>query len=299
MAGDDAAARRGRRPAGNGPDVPPVRSARSPSAGRPRKVATPPARTEPRKQRSSQPRTQPRTQQPPRQPSRQPPRQPSQQRTPRPTQQRTARPTGQRARPQHPPPPRRPVPRSPWRPPADPTRRSRVALVLMLFLLSLFGGRLVQVQGLDASALAAQALDSRTQSRLLFAHRGDIVDSTGDPLATTVELRDLLVDQTLVGQYKRRVGEDRAAVGLEGAAEDLAPLLGLPVATVVKRLTGSSRGATLATGVAPDVAREILRLAVPGVVAYQASKRVYPNGEVAANLLGFVGADGKAGGGLE
>jgi cell division protein FtsI (penicillin-binding protein 3) len=169
----------------------------------------------------------------------------------------------------------------------------------MLFLLSLFGGRLVQVQGLDASALAAQALDSRTQSEKLFAHRGDIVDSSGDPLATTVELRDLLVDQTLVAQYGRRVGEDRVAVGLEGAAEDLAPLLGLPVATVVKRLTGSSRGATLATGVAPDVARQILRLAVPGVVAYQASKRMYPNGDVAANLLGFVGGDGKPGGGLE
>jgi cell division protein FtsI (penicillin-binding protein 3) len=169
----------------------------------------------------------------------------------------------------------------------------------MLFLLSLFGGRLVQVQGLDASALAAQALDSRTQSEVLFAHRGDIIDSTGDPLATTVELRDLLVDQTLVAQYKRRVGEDRVAVGLQGAAEDLAPLLGLPVATVAKRLTGSSRGATLATGVPPDVAREILRLAVPGIVAYQASKRIYPNGDVAANLLGFVGGDGNPGGGLE
>jgi cell division protein FtsI (penicillin-binding protein 3) len=169
----------------------------------------------------------------------------------------------------------------------------------MLFLLSLFGGRLVQVQGLDASALAAQALESRTQSEVLFAHRGDIVDSVGDPLATTVELRDLLVDQTLVTQYKRHVGEDRVAVGLKGAAEDLAPLLGMPVATVAKRLTGSSRGATLARGVAPDVARQILRLAVPGVVAYQASKRMYPNGEVAANLLGFVDADGNAGGGLE
>jgi len=76
----------------------------------------------------------------------------------------------------------------------------------MLFLLSLFGGRLVQVQGLDASALAAQALRSRTQYQPLFAHRGDIVDSSGDPLATTIELREVRVDQTLVKQYKRRVG---------------------------------------------------------------------------------------------
>jgi cell division protein FtsI (penicillin-binding protein 3) len=175
----------------------------------------------------------------------------------------------------------------------------RVALVLMLFLLSLFGGRLVQVQGLDASALATQALRSRTQTQTIFAHRGDIVDSTGDPLATTVELRDVLVDQTLVGQYKRRVGEDRVAVGLPGAAEDLAPLLDVPVATLVKRLTGTNRGATVAKNVAPDVARQVLRLAIPGLATRQASKRIYPAGEVAGNLIGFVNGDGQAQGGLE
>jgi cell division protein FtsI (penicillin-binding protein 3) len=169
----------------------------------------------------------------------------------------------------------------------------------MLFLLSLFGGRLVQVQGLDASALAAEALRSRTQYQPLFAHRGDIVDSTGDPLATTIELREVRVDQTLVGQYKRRVGEELVPVGLKGAAEDLAPLLGVPVPALVKQLTGTNRGITLAKGVAPDVAREILRLAVPGVATYQASRRDYPNGDVAANVLGFVDADGTARGGLE
>jgi len=88
-------------------------------------------------------------------------------------------------------------------------------------------------------------------------------------------------------------------VGVKGAAEDLAPLLGLPVPTVLKQLTGTNRGLMLAKGVAPDVARDILRLAVPGVATYQASRRDYPNGNVAANVLGFVGGDGKGGGGLE
>jgi cell division protein FtsI (penicillin-binding protein 3) len=169
----------------------------------------------------------------------------------------------------------------------------------MLFLLSLFGGRLIQVQGLDASALAAQALRNRTESEMLFAHRGDILDAGAAPLATTVELRDILVDQTLVGQYKRRVGEDTVPVGLKGAAEDLAPLLDLPTSTLVQRLTGSSRGATLARDIPPDVARQVLRLAVPGLAAYQASRRVYPAGDVAGNVLGFVGPDGTPRGGLE
>ena len=116
----------------------------------------------------------------------------------------------------------------------------------MLFLLSLFGGRLVQVQGFDASALAAQALENRTQTEPLFAHRGDIVDARGTVLATTIELRDIRVDQTLVGQYRRRVGDERVPVGVRGAAEDLAPFLGIGVDTLTAELTGTNKGATIA-----------------------------------------------------
>ena len=170
----------------------------------------------------------------------------------------------------------------------------------MLFLLSLFGGRLIQLQGLDASALAAQALKNRTRSEPLFARRGDILDADGATLATTIDLRDILVDQTLVAGYKRRVGEDLVPVGVRGAAEDLAPLLGQSVEALTTKLTGTSRGATIARGVAPDVARQIMRLAIPGLVPWQASRRVYPAGDVGGNVLGFVAAvDGSAHGGLE
>jgi cell division protein FtsI (penicillin-binding protein 3) len=169
----------------------------------------------------------------------------------------------------------------------------------MLFLLSLFGGRLVQVQGFDAEALAAEALENRTHTEPLYAHRGDIVDAHGAVLATTIELRDIRVDQTLVGEYTRRVGEDRVPVGLQGAAEDLAPLLGMPVDTLAAQLKGTNRGVTIARGVRPDVAREILRLAVPGLYAYQASRRVYDGGPLAANVLGWVDREGAAKGGIE
>ena len=169
----------------------------------------------------------------------------------------------------------------------------------MLFLLSLFGGRLVQVQGFDASALAAEALKNRTQDEPLFAHRGDIVDAQGHVLATTIELREIRVDQTLVPKYSRRDGDQSVLVGVRGAAEDLAPLLGTKVDALAAKLTGTNRGMTIARGVRPDVARQILRLAVPGLIAYQASRRVYDNGPVAANVLGWVDADGTARGGLE
>jgi cell division protein FtsI (penicillin-binding protein 3) len=168
----------------------------------------------------------------------------------------------------------------------------------MLFVLTLFAGRLVQLQGLDSSVLASQALEKRTMRVVLPAHRGDITDASGAVLATTVERRDVLVDQTLVARYKRHVGEDLVPVGLRGAAEDLGGLLGVPVPEMVQRLTGRSLGAVVAKGVSPEVARRVMRLAVPGVATTQASRRVYPAGTTAANVLGFLGTD-RALGGIE
>ena len=95
--------------------------------------------------------------------------------------------------------------RGPVRPPrpGDPRRRLRVALIVLLFVLTLFAGRLVQMQGLDGPTVARVALDKRTTTVSLPAHRGDITDAGGAVLATTVERRDILVDQTLVARYKR------------------------------------------------------------------------------------------------
>lgn len=182
---------------------------------------------------------------------------------------------------------------------ANPDRRLRYALVGALFLLSLLGGRLVQLQGLDASALASQALQQRTKETSLPAHRGNITDAAGKVLATTLERRDLKVDQNLVWMYKHKVNGRPVTVGAKGAAHDLAPLLNLPESTLLARLTGHNRGAYIARGVPPETARAVRELGIPTLVTEQASRRNYPNGQVAANLLGFVGPNGQAWGGIE
>jgi cell division protein FtsI (penicillin-binding protein 3) len=183
-------------------------------------------------------------------------------------------------------------------PPAEPRRRLRVALMVLMFILTIFGGRLVQMQGLDGKTTALEALRKRSATESLPAHRGDVTDIHGEVLATSVDRRDILVDQTLVRRYKRTSGA-RQLVGVRGAAEDLSKVLHLPVGDLVTRLTGTSRGAVLAKGVTPEVARAVLRSPVPGVAAYEASRRDYPAGNTAANLLGFVSSSGQAFGGVE
>ena len=170
----------------------------------------------------------------------------------------------------------------------------------MLFVLTLFGGRLVQLQGLDGPSVASLALSKRTATVPLAAHRGDIVDADGNPLATTVDRVNLLVDQNIVAGYRKTIGGRRVLVGVKGAADDLSKVLGVPAATLVPKLTGTNRGAVLAKDLAPDVAREVLRLPVTGIAPQTANRRTYPGKTTAANVLGFVSTtDGQALDGIE
>ena len=88
--------------------------------------------------------------------------------------------------------------------------------MVLLFVLTLFGGRLVQVQGLDGPTTARQALKKRSATVPLSAHRGDVTDASGEVLATSVDRRDILVDQTLVPTYVRVQNGTRTVVEESG-----------------------------------------------------------------------------------
>ncbi len=187
----------------------------------------------------------------------------------------------------------RPAPR-----PTQHDGRARGFVILVLVVLSLFAARLVQMQGLDASTLAEEALGNRLVTTTLVADRGQITDADGVVLASNVERRDITVDQTLVAQYAG--SEDgTGGTGIDGAAADIAAITGQDVAEVRFALTGDRKFAYVAKGVPPDTWREIQRLRVPGVYGVKTSARTYPAGAVAGNLLGFTGADGAGQAGIE
>jgi cell division protein FtsI (penicillin-binding protein 3) len=176
----------------------------------------------------------------------------------------------------------------------DPGRRLRGAVVALAFVLSLFGARLVQLQGLDAPTYAAEAEAGRLRTVTLPAVRGSITDRNGVALATTVAAVNVTADQTKV-------------VDPALTASLLAPVLDMDPTVLREKLTGTARFVYVAKSVTPATYRKVRALqhpdfespGLPGIYSEQTSKRVYPNGSVAANLVGFVGADGKGLGGLE
>lgn len=175
--------------------------------------------------------------------------------------------------------------------------RLRVSLVLICLVCSLYAGKLFQIQALESTALAQEALESRLREDPLLAHRGDVVDRHGNVLAATVEKRHITVDQTLVAAYVDP--QDSRRAGPRAAAARLAPVLGMDVETLTESLDGDARFGYVAKDIEPEVYREVAELRIVGIFSEQASRRSYPSGPVAAGVLGFVGEEGHGLGGLE
>ncbi|MGW4513356.1 peptidoglycan D,D-transpeptidase FtsI family protein [Streptomyces sp. NPDC004393] len=185
-----------------------------------------------------------------------------------------------------------------------------VGLALTLVMLA-FVVRLLQVQAVDASAYAAKADQNRYVGRTLAAVRGEITDRGGVELATSVDAYDIIADPTLFTPDATKTPD-----APEQAAALLAPIIGQDTAEVTAKLkTPHTRYVLLAHRRTPQVWNQIKDLkntlavkagtdrntvnVLAGVLATPTSKRVYPNGDLAAGILGWVNAEGRGGGGVE
>ncbi|MGP7961374.1 peptidoglycan D,D-transpeptidase FtsI family protein [Sanguibacter sp. A247] len=181
----------------------------------------------------------------------------------------------------------------------SPHARQRALLVGVLTILCVFAGRLVYVQAVQGPELAAEALAGRLVSGELVPKRGDILDATGTVLATSVTRYDVLVDQTLVPDWKRVEDGKLLGQGAEALAEVLAPILARPEAELAADLVGDRRGKYIARGVLPETWAAVKALRIAFINAEETSERKYPNGNVAGNVLGFVNSEGVGSAGVE
>ncbi|MET8045909.1 penicillin-binding protein 2 [Micromonospora sp. NPDC005215] len=177
--------------------------------------------------------------------------------------------------------------RKPPRPPklADSRLRLRLGTVLALTLFVAIGVRLIVLQAVDAPAYAGGGVADRTRTVELPAPRGAIYDSTGAPLARSVEARYVFADPTEV--------EDQA-----GTAKALSPLLAIPASKLTELLRprklengNDSRFVYLARGVEISTSKQVQALELPGIGVHRDERREVPGGDLAANLIGFTSQD--------
>ena len=178
-------------------------------------------------------------------------------------------------------------------------RRHNAVLAVILAVVIVFAGRLVYVQAFEGPHLAEEALESRLWHSTLQAARGDIIDADGEVLATSVPRYNVGVNQRRVTDFTAEIdGETKH--GAVAVAALLAPVPDRDPAEHGAGLLGDSTFSYIARGLTPEKWREVAALGLGGIIEPElTSERIYPNGNTAGNLLGYVGRDGEGLAGLE
>ncbi len=166
--------------------------------------------------------------------------------------------------------------------------RSRT-LVFAAFVACAFLGILVRLSYLqvvkhDEYSRLAESQHAKTIA--LKPKRGPIVDRTGQVLAESSAAESLFALPHRIDDIPR-------------LARRLAPILGDPASEIGKRMDASKRFVWVKRKLPPAVAQAVRELHDPGLGFLQESLRLYPSRELAAQVVGFEGLDGKGLGGVE
>ena len=154
-------------------------------------------------------------------------------------------------------------------------------------------GRLAWLQIVTPTNLVRQE-DMRSLREVTTASvRGMITDREGRPLAVSVPVNAVWADpQTIIS---------KGGVGYNERWQALASTLHLSLSVLAKRVNSNPAGRFLylARQVSPQQAQWIDKLNLAGINLREESRRFYPAGHVAANLIGFTNIDGQGIEGVE
>ncbi|MBI4211693.1 MAG: transpeptidase family protein [Deltaproteobacteria bacterium] len=116
--------------------------------------------------------------------------------------------------------------------------------------------------------------------------RGKILDASGREMAVNVQAESIYADPRYVKDPYY-------------AANELARILHVPRQKLVQRLTSSRKFVWIKRLVGDEEVKTVKRLNLPGIFMMNENRRAYPNGSLASTVLGAVGFDAEALGGVE
>ncbi len=163
--------------------------------------------------------------------------------------------------------------------------RLRVLFAFFAVASLLLSARLAYWQTVGRAELLSRATDQVHSDLVVPAQRGVIRDRNGAILASTVELRSLYA---IPGLMTDRDGNDmRPAV-----ATALAPILGERPEVLRAAFDSGAEWLFVRRRLPEETAAHVAALHLAGLGFEMEPKRLYPNGAVGAQVLGFVNDDG-------
>ncbi len=180
---------------------------------------------------------------------------------------------------------------------------NRMMLRRTLFLLSVcgiaaflvLGARLYQIQIVQHDEYEAAAIAQQVRETTVSAARGTIYDRNGVVLAMSAGVDTVYISPAEIERYD----EDKEAI-----ARGLSEILGVDYETILKKAGNTNSWyEVVARKVEEDVAEQVRQFksdgGYVGIKIESDTKRYYPNGSMAAHVIGFVGLDNTGLGGIE
>src|SRR5436853_232887 len=164
----------------------------------------------------------------------------------------------------------------------------RIGLLFGGFLLCflLIVGRAFWLQGVQGASLASQASYQQTEVVTVPGLRGDLLDRSGNKLAASEDAATIFATPYQVKNPP-------------AAAARLAPILDQPKADVLEALTAEGGFSYLAKKADLGTAAKVKALDIEGIGQLPDSRRAYPQGEMAGQVIGAVGSENEGLTGLE
>ena len=166
--------------------------------------------------------------------------------------------------------------------------RFRIVSIFVIFLVLFIAliSRAFQLQVLSGQKLKTLAQKQHTSMLQLQPERGVIYDRNGEKLAATIMADSVCADPSKIADPVMASGQ-------------IAEILNLDRQTIFKKISEPKNFCWLARRISPDQAASVGNAGIEGIFLIKEPKRFYPNGELAAHLLGFVGVDANGLEGLE
>ena len=169
-----------------------------------------------------------------------------------------------------------------------PMWRSRLILFLIFIGFTALVVRAVWVQGFGNSFYEEKGNKATLRSIEMPASRGKILDRHGEVLATSLLAKAIIA-------FPDAIPEDLSKEKIS----QLAKLLGVSESELRKKFASERNQVFLKRQVDLDIAKQIKELGIPGIAQNNEYKRLYPEGEAMAHIVGFTNVEDHGQEGME
>lgn len=166
--------------------------------------------------------------------------------------------------------------------------KKRLLFVLAFFTLLSLGlaGRVAWIQIVNGQEYQDFAYQQQTTNRTISPKRGTIYDRNMEPLAQSGSVETITASPQVLGKLK---------LDIDKISGELAQILGMDKETVKKKLSKNSQYEIIKQKVDKEIGSKVRQWKkdndIGGIYIDEDTKRFYPNGNLAAHVIGFTNID--------